>query len=160
MYKRQISATAIGEWVLNRRRPAAAVAVPGAPGAMMPAIEPSLAHKAIIGVLLVSGTGFVGEVLKTLFFIPPLQGLGMFLRVISIVGGGLAATFGAGAWLRTEMASGTLKRWWQGRRPRMGGSQPATVPNAPATSVEMAPSAPMGPIPPTPPPAAPPSPQV
>ena len=85
---------------------------------------------------------------ETVFFVPPLQGLGTFISVCSIVAGGLAATFGGGAWLRAEFATGTLGRWWRGRR-----VTPIVPPSAGATAVTGAPLA--GPAPP--PPEAPPA---
>jgi len=116
-----IAVAAVGEWALRRRQAASSApaggVTPELAGAVGPAAEPSLTRKAVLGVLLVSGTGFAGEVLKALFFVPPLHGLGTFIAVVSTIAGGLAATFGAGAWLRTEFVSGTLKRWWGGRKP-------------------------------------------
>jgi hypothetical protein len=143
---------AIGEWVLSRRAQAAPVAgvAPGAfPSgpqiAPAAARESSLTQNAVLGVLLIGGAGFVGQIFKTIDFIGPLRALGSFLSVISIVLSGLAATIGAGAWLRSEFVSGTLKRWWGGRRTSpavavaesaagaqdQGGTAPAAPPTPP-----------------------------
>jgi hypothetical protein len=146
-----VAAAGVGEWVLKRRTHSSL----GASGVMMTP-EPSLTHKAVVGVLVISGSGLVGQVLQTLFFAPPLQGLGTFIAVVSIVAGGLATTFGAGAWLRTEITTGTLSRWWGGRK--SGGAQPAPMPAQAAPAWPSAPpSAPSyAPPPPSPPPPPPP----
>jgi hypothetical protein len=105
----------------------------------------ALSRKAVLGVLVLGGTGFVGELLQTLFFVPPLQGLGIFLAVVSVVANAVAATFGAGALLRTEIVSGTFRRWWG---PRPFPAAPAAAPAGPAPAPTAA-----GPEAPSPPPA-------
>ena len=118
-----VAMQAVGGWVLRRSRRAADVAMPGsAPPAH------SLERRAVAGVLLVSGAGFAGEFLKMFWFAPPLPGIGTFISVVSIVASSLAAAMGGGAWLRSEFTTGTLGRWWRGRRP----ASEATVPNMPS----------------------------
>jgi hypothetical protein len=139
-----VAVTAVGSWALKRhqRAPAAATGavgeVPGSSAAA--AAEPTLVRQALIGVLIVSGAGFAGEVLQSIFFIPPLHGLGTLISVVSVVAAGLAVTFGAGAWLRNEIASGTLKRWWGGRRSTA--PAPATGVPAPVAAEPVAPPPP------------------
>jgi hypothetical protein len=139
-----VAAAGVGEWILSRRR------APAFAGGLASPSEPSLSRKAVIGVLAISGSGFFGQILQTLFFAPPLQGLGTFISVVSIVVGGLAATFGAGAWLRTELTTGTLARWWGGRK----SAAAAPVSTAPTGTSPPPPSSP-SPHPPPPPPAGP-----
>jgi hypothetical protein len=132
-----VGTLAVGDWA-SARMSARAAATSGAATTTTPA---SLSRRAVLGVLIVSGAGLAGEILQTLFFAPPLQGFGVFISVVSTVAGALAATFGAGAWLRSEFKSGTLGRWWSGRR-----AQTAAAASAPAPSVPPAPApGPLGP---------------
>jgi len=130
-----VGTLAIGEWASGKMS-ARAAAMPSPTG--VTPVPPSLARKAVLGVLIVSGAGAVGEIFQSL---GPLHGLGVFISVVSTVAGGLAATFGAGAWLRSELKSGLLGRWWSGRRatPAAAPAGGSPVPSAPVT----APSYPM-----------------
>jgi hypothetical protein len=142
-----VAAAGVGEWISNRRNP-------GTTGLVMGPPAWSLTRKAVMGVLVLSGTGTIGQLLQTFVFFPPLHGIGTFISVISIVAGGLAATIGGGAWLRTQIVSGTLGRWWRGRgrqaAPAQGPLAPA--PAAPAAGIGVAPAGVSVPPPPPPPP--------
>lgn len=106
-----VSAVGVGDLVSRRvHLGAPAITAPGAPPATV-----SLSRKAVLGVLVLSGSGLVGEFLHALFFAPPLQGIGVFIAVVSKIATVIAGTFGAGALLRHEAIAGTLRRWWAGR---------------------------------------------
>ncbi len=134
-----VAMAGVGSWFVGRRN-ANAVAAPG----ITTAPSPSLTRLAATGVILIAGAGLVGELLKSM---GPFHGLGTFLAVMSIIALAFAATFGAGAWLRTEIVSDTLGRWWRGRR------RPVAPEVAPVSAAPVEPVAPVAPTPP--PPAAP-----
>jgi hypothetical protein len=134
-----VSAVGVGEMVATRTRLGApAIAAPGQPPATI-----SLSRKAVLGVLVLGGSGLLGEFLRALFFAPPLQGLGTFIAVVSKIATIIACTFGAGALLRSEAVAGTLRRWWAGRAANRA-AQPVpgdVVSAAPATGAEPVPPA-------------------
>jgi hypothetical protein len=107
-----VSAVALGEVVARRTGFGAPRPAAGAPSPML-----SLSRKAVLGVVVLAGTGLVGEFLKGLFFAPPLQGLGSFISAIAKLATFVAATLGAGALLRNEAVAGTFRRWWGGPKP-------------------------------------------
>lgn len=111
-----VASVVVGEWILKRTSSAA----PQMSGTTA-AVAPSLTRAAIIGVLVLGGAKLIGEAMKGLWFIGWLGGLIAFLAWAAIA---VAATFGGGAWLHTEFTTGTLGRWWQGRRGRNGGGAP------------------------------------
>jgi hypothetical protein len=136
-----VSAAALGGLVATRTGFGAPRTVPGAPAPML-----SLSRKAVLGVVVLAGSGLVGEFLKGLYFAPPLQGLGSFISVLAKIATFVAATFGAGALLRNEAVAGTFRRWWGGPKPASatvgaagGGGSGAADPGGPGPSVSPAP---------------------
>lgn len=140
-----VSAAAVGGMVLRRRAQIVAVppapasaapivegmtaapAIPAAPGASTPAApHDSLTRSMLMGILILSGTGTLGHILKSA---GPLGGLGGFLVVISALAVLVASVVGAGAWLTSEARTGLIGRIWAGRR---RGSAAAPVTPAPA----------------------------
>ena len=115
-------------------------------------------QSALLGVLVVGGAGFVGNLLA-LTHLPGLGGLGQMVVVLSVITGVVMGVMGGGAWLKWEFTEGVFGRWrgrWQGRNaarvpPAAYGPPPVSPYGPPAAA---APSVP----PPMPPPAAPASP--
>ncbi len=145
-----VAAVVIGEAVLGRLASSSATATGGAGVVTRP--TPSLTRRAVVGALVLGGADVVGEILQ----IGPLHGIGVLISVLASIAGGVALTFGAGAWLRTEIKAGTLARWWRGNQ--WGRNNPV-----PAPAGGGAPFAPAPYVPPAPPPSyvapvAPPSP--
>ncbi|MGH7742103.1 MAG: hypothetical protein ACRENS_08780, partial [Candidatus Eiseniibacteriota bacterium] len=123
-----------------------------------PGATGTLLRHALLGTFVILGMRAAGHLLG---IVPFLGFLGGFLRVISWIVGGVVATLGAGALLRSEFASGLLGRWWRGWRaapPVPGAPVPAAA--APAASAgEVPPVTAPAPPPPAPaPPAIPPDP--
>lgn len=140
-----VTAVAVGDVVARRTRfGAPALAAPGMPAPMV-----SLSRKAVLGVLVLSGSSLVGEFLHAMFFAPPLQGLGSFLSVISKIATIIAATFGAGALLRQESVAGTVRRWWAGRSSSRTVAEPIPQAAMPPSAIPTS-----GPEPVPPPPVA------
>jgi hypothetical protein len=135
-----IAASVVGQWALGRRSPAVAGAIPP------PA--PSILRGALIGVLILSGAAFVGRLLQAA---GPLGGIGTLIGVLSWIAFALAVLLGSGAWIRSELETGTLMRWWRGNQ---WGRSKAPAP-APAAAAPPSPEPP--PVPPAyaPPPPAP-----
>lgn len=169
-----VGAGVVGRTVLERQSARAGVpggaggAVPaGAPGAVAPAAEPGVLRSALIGMLVLAGAQFVGQLLH---LIPGLGWLGTLLRVLAWIAFAFVTMVGAGAWLRNELRSGRLARLWRGRN---GAGTAAAAPAGarqwypgprapPAGGPGGAPPAPAGPAPAVPPadPGAPPPPGV
>jgi hypothetical protein len=137
-----VAAAAVGGMVLNRRAqlpvmPAApapptvegmpVTSAPVAPPLGAPA-PPSLARSVLFGILILSGTGTIGHLLKEL---GPLNGLGGFLVVISWLAVAVATVVGAGAWLTSEARTGLIGRIWAGRRRGATAVPAAPAPAAP-----------------------------
>jgi cytoskeletal protein CcmA (bactofilin family) len=93
---------------------------------------PGLTRAALYGVLLISGAGLVGSVLR----LPGIGGIGTLLIVLSWLAFSGVTLIGAGALLRAEFQAGTLSRLWGGRRKAAAAASPA---------VESAPAAPAAP---------------
>ena len=132
-----VAAIVIGEMVLGRLASSSSVP-PGGVAVARPA--PTLTRKALVGALVLGGADVVGEILQA----GPLHGLGTLISVLAFIAGVVALTFGAGAWLRTEIKAGTLARWWRGNQ--WGRNTPA-----PAAAGGVAPFAPAPHVPPAPP---------
>jgi hypothetical protein len=147
-----VGAIVLGAGISRRRAAAAAVATPGSvPVTPQPGFEshsPTMERYALMGVLTLGGAGVLAAMLQSVG--GPLQALGVLIGVLSKLAVLLLTTIGAGAWLRSELATGLLGRWWSGRRnrPTFGGPPPggAPVPSGPPTS----PVAPMAPATATP----------
>ncbi len=154
-----VAAVVIGDAVLGRLASSSASAPGGAGVVTRP--TPSLTRRAVVGALVLGGADVVGEILQ----IGPLHGIGVLISVLAFIAGGVALTFGAGAWLRTEIKAGTLARWWRGNQWGRNNPVPAPAgggaPFAPAPYVPPAPPpsyvAPAAPPSPPPPPPSPPS---
>jgi hypothetical protein len=118
----------------------------------------TLVRAAVWGAGAIAGMTLVSRILQAVGRDTPLHGLGTFVFVIYWIASAVIIVYGGGAWLRSEFATGTLGKWWHGRK-RMGGSSvmvpagttpapsatPAAVPDAGTTF-----AAPMG-TPPSPP---------
>ena len=134
-----VGAVVIGEWIAAKRSKPA-----------MPVRE-----SALLGVLVVVGAGFVGNVLA-ITGVPVLGGLGKLAVVLSVIALVFMGLMGGGAWLKWEFAEGVFGRWrgrWQGRNaahlpPPAYGPPPASPYGPPAAAEPAA-------APPMPPPAAP-----
>ncbi len=146
-----VAAVVIGEIVLGRLASSSAVP-PG--GIVVEKPAPTLTRKALAGALVLGGADVVGEIMQ----LGPLHGLGTFISVVAFITGVVALTFGAGAWMRTEIKAGTLARWWRGNQ--WGRNTPAPAPAGGAVPFAPAPYVPPAPpshMPPSPPPPSPPS---
>ena len=121
-----------------------------------------LSQSALLGVLVVAGTGFVGR-LFAIMDVPVLGGLGKLVVVLSVITMAVLGTMGGGAWLKWEFSEGLFGRWrgrWEGRNAGRAGAAPAAPygpppgsPYGPAATV-VPPEAPPVPPPVTPPPEA------
>jgi hypothetical protein len=83
-------------------------------------------QSAMLGVLVVMGAGFVGNVLAVTD-VPGFGGLGRLVVVFSVITMVVMGVMGGGAWLKWEFTEGVFGRWrgrWQGRNA-------ARVPSAP-----------------------------
>lgn len=138
-----VASVVVGEWILNRSVSRSASMT----GAAAPAAPPSLTRMAVVGVLVLGGLRVIGSLMRGLWFIGWLGGLIAALAWAAIA---VAATFGGGAWLHTEFTTGTLGRWWHGRRGRNGGGAPPTG-GAPAPGPPPPPAGPPPPAAPSPP---------
>ncbi len=138
-----VAASAVGGMVLRRR--AQSVMAPPTPpqppiiegmptgfataGQTMsaaPAMAPvSLTRSVMFGILILSGSGTLGHILK---ISGPLGGLGSLLIVLSWLAVAVAAVVGAGAWLTSEARTGLIARIWAGRR------RATVAPGTPATA--------------------------
>ena len=149
-----VGAGAIGAAINQRRR----ATTPAPAGTAAPAViagthgPPTVASSVLTGILVMTGSLVVGSLFGGSMIPAPFRVLGGFLFVIAIIMMGLSALAGGGAWLRSEFQTGTLGRWWQGRKLR----STVTVPPRPPVMA----AAPPPPSPPSAyaPPPSPPSP--
>jgi hypothetical protein len=95
----------------------------------------TITKAAVWGAAAVSGLSVVGHMLRAM---GPLSGLGVLVLVIHWIVFALVVTYGGGAWLRSEFATGTFGRWWAGRK--RGPSH--MMPPGPGTPAPAAPAAP------------------
>ena len=137
-----VAAVVIGELVLGRLASSSAVP-PG--GFVVEKPAPTLTRKALVGALVLGGADVVGEIMQ----LGPLHGLGTFISVLAFITGVVALTFGAGAWMRTEIKAGTLARWWRGNQ--WGRNTPVPAPAGGAVPFTPAPPSDVPPPPPSPP---------
>jgi hypothetical protein len=79
----------------------------------LPARDPSLTRSVVVGILILSGSGTAGQILKS---VPGLSSLGHLLVVLSWLAVVVATVVGAGAWLTSEARTGLIARIWNGRR--------------------------------------------
>ncbi len=111
-------------------------------------------QSAMLGVLVVVGAGFVGNVLAVMG-VPGFGGLGRLVVALAAIASVVLGVMGGGAWLKWEFTEGVFGRW----RGRWEGRNAARVPPAPYGPP---PASPYGPpaaaAPPMPPPVAPASP--
>jgi hypothetical protein len=105
-----VGAVVIGEWIAAKR---------GKPA--MP-----LRESALMGVLVVAGAGFVGN-LFAIVDVPGLGGLGKLTVVLSVITLVFMGLMGGGAWLKWEFSEGVFGRW----RGRWEGRNAARIPPAP-----------------------------
>ena len=144
-----VGAGAIGAAINQRRR-----AAPAAPGAVAgSAAPPTVASSVLTGILAMTGSLVLGSLFGGSAMPAPFRVLGGFLFVIAIIMMGLSALAGGGAWLRSEFQTGTLGRWWQGRKLRAAAnmaSRPPVMPVAPPPPAPPSAYAPP-PSPPSPP---------
>jgi hypothetical protein len=150
-----VGAIVLGGAISRRQSTAAVAATPGSvPVTLQPTFEghsPAMERYAVMGVLTLAGTKVLAAMLQSAG--GPLHALGGLIFVLSMLASLVLTTIGAGAWLRSEFASGMLGRWWSGRRnrPTFGGPPPGgtTVPpNVPYPPYP--PVAPGSPVAPTP----------
>jgi hypothetical protein len=121
-----VGAVVIGEWIAAKR---------GKPA--MP-----LRESALLGVLVVAGAGFVGN-LFAIVGVPGLGGLGKLTVVLSVITLAFMGLMGGGAWLKWEFTEGVFGRWrgrWEGRNaarvpPAPYGPPPASPYGPPAAAV-------------------------
>jgi len=137
-----VGAVVIGEWIAAKR---------GKPA--MP-----LRESALLGVLVVAGAGFVGN-LFAIVGVPGLGGLGKLTAVLLVITLAFMGLMGGGAWLKWEFTEGVFGRW----RGRWEGRNAARVPPAPYGPPPASPYGPPAAVaptvaPPMPPPAPPASP--
>jgi hypothetical protein len=130
-----VGAVVIGEWIAAKR---------GKPA--MP-----LRESALLGVLVVAGAGFVGN-LFAIVGVPGLGGLGKLTVVFSVIALVFMGLMGGGAWLKWEFAEGLFGQW----RGRWKGRNAARVPPAPAP-YGPPPASPYGPAAAVAPPVVPPA---
>ena len=86
-------------------------------------------QSALLGVLVVGGTRFLGR-LFVITDVPGLDWLGKALIVLTVLVAIVLGTMGGGAWLKWEFTEGLFGRWrgrWEGRN----AARPGTVPPAP-----------------------------
>jgi Polymer-forming cytoskeletal len=119
------AAAVLGDGILSRR-------AANAPVGMAPT-PPTLVNAALLGVLIINGSSFLGALLKETGGF--LHGFGTLIRVLAILAGILLTVAGSGAWLRTEFRAGTIARWWRGNQwgRRSDASPPPPPPPAPVT---------------------------
>jgi hypothetical protein len=105
---------------------------------------------AMLGVLVVMGAGFAGNVLA-ITEVPGLGGLGKLTVVLSVIALVFMGLMGGGAWLKWEFTEGLFGQWrgrWQGRNaarvPPAPYGPPSASPYGPAAAVT-APAAPASP---------------
>lgn len=125
-------------------------------------------QSAMLGVLVVVGAGFAGNVFAVMG-VPVLGGLGKLVAVLSWITMAVLGVMGGGAWLKWEFAEGVFGRWrgrWEGRNaarvPPAPYGPPPMSPYGPPASAEP-PAAPLAPPaspgtgvpPPEPPPSEP-----
>ena len=99
-------------------------------------------QSAMLGVLLVMGAGFVGNLLAVTG-LPGLAGLGKLVVVLSVITSVVMGVMGGGAWLKWEFTEGVFGRWrgrWEGRNaarvpPAPYGPPPASPYGPPAAAV-------------------------
>ncbi len=119
------AAAVLGEGILSRR------AASAAPGATF--TPPTLVNAALLGVLVVNGSSFLGALLRETGGF--LSGFGTLIRVLAVIAAFLLTIAGSGAWLRTEFRAGTIARWWRGNQwgRRSDPVPPPTPPPAPSS---------------------------
>jgi cytoskeletal protein CcmA (bactofilin family) len=114
----------------------------------------TITRAVVWGATALAGFGLSSRLMRIVGRGTPLHGLGVFLFVLYWVALALVITYGGGAWLRSELATGTLGRWWAKRK--RGTPAPMTMPTAggvvpppytgvvtpPYTGVAMPPAAP------------------
>lgn len=117
---------------------------------------------AMLGVLVLGGAGFVGNVLAVTD-VPGFGGLGKLIAVLSVITTVVLGVMGGGAWLKWEFTEGVFGRWrgrWDGRNaarvpPASYGPPPASpygpaAAAAPTVSQSEAPASPAAGTPPGP----------
>jgi hypothetical protein len=110
-------------------------------------------QSALLGVVVVAGAGFVGNVFA-IMGVPVLGGLGKLVVALSVITIVVLGVMGGGAWLKWEFTEGMLGRW----RGRWEGRNAARVPPAPYGPPPASPYGPPAAAPPPVSPAAPASP--
>lgn len=109
-------------------------------------------QSALLGVVVVGGSGFVGNLLA-ITDLPGLGGLGKLVVVLSVITTVVLGVMGGGAWLKWEFAEGVFGRWrgrWEGRnaarvQPAPYGPPPAS-PYGPAADVAPLAAPPASPV--------------